>query len=278
VCDSDVTVLFAEDSAGRGLGTMQVVWSSPTESYWQGLRVAPQARSLGIASLFFHVAARLCVERQGAGSIARWGVVSNNDKMTAWSQRLGLHGPQAFRRYHAEASADDPSVPLPPGFTFREVTADEVPRVFAALRTMPVYTSTFGSQNFVRAGWAAFSEATLLAAARGDKCRGIPMPPPRLLLDADGRLVAFALLAEVKFSGTPYLMYRYMDAASAAHLNVLVHQLPGVARGLGCTAVGGYIPTLPWMLEVIEVQSTVFARATKTEQHEFHWRCSDHAR
>ena len=98
---------------------MQVVWSSPTESYWQGLRVAPQARSLGIASLFFHIAARLCVERQGAGSIARWGVVSNNDKMTAWSQRLGLHGPQAFRRYHAEASADAPSVPLPPGFTFR---------------------------------------------------------------------------------------------------------------------------------------------------------------
>jgi len=72
--------------------------ASPTESYWGSLRVSETARSEGIARLLFKVGAKCAVDRQGPESISRWGVVSNNSIMTDWSARMGLAGPEVFRR------------------------------------------------------------------------------------------------------------------------------------------------------------------------------------
>ena len=96
------------------------------------------------------------------------------------------------------------------------------------------------------------------------------MPAPRLLFDAHGELVAFATLAVLQFGAMRVLMHRFADGTPDG-LERLLHCLPSVAHGHGCATVGGYVPTLPWLLEIFE-RSPVFKRATATEQFEFVWK------
>jgi len=273
VADPTATVLFVDGADGKGLGMMVVMWSNASESYCQSLRVAEAARGRGVAAILFRAAAKLAVERQGEHSISRWGVVSNNTIMTKWSQRLGLHGPQLFRRHSAPAAPDAPS--LPPGYVFRAATAADIPLLWPRLASFPVATSEFGSQNFVASGWATFDEEALTAGVAKQLSRGIPMPQPRLLLDARGELVAFASIAHLRFGERFFLMHRYADGTPEG-LALLVHMLPALAHELGCHTCGGYVPTLPWILEIYEA-SPVYERATATEQWEFHWRNVDFA-
>lgn len=313
--DPAVTVLFAvRAETGKGVGMMAVVWSAPKESYWQSLRVAESCRGHGIGKLLFNVAARLAVERQGPDSMSRWGVVSNNESMrhmcrlahtssspqqvsrrcprltcvcarvlslrfcrmatvmTTWSARLKLAGPDRFRRHSAMASAEPPT--LPAGYVLREATMADVPRLMARLRTFPVWNSPFGAQNFVVAGWASFSEAALIQAVQGVESRGIKMPAPRLLLDAAGAIVGFISLARIRFGDTHFLMHRYADGTPEG-LELLMHCLPSIASANGCQGSGGYVPTLEWLLDIF-ARSTVWKRATATEQHEFHWKNADY--
>ena len=113
VVDPGFTWLFCTtaDAKKEGLGMMAVSWSSPTESYWQSLRVAGTCRGRGIANILFKIAAQMCVAKQGPSSISRWGIVSNNEIMIGWSERLKLHGPQRFRRHGGEASETPPTMP-----------------------------------------------------------------------------------------------------------------------------------------------------------------------
>ena len=131
---------------------MCIVWSSPSESYWQSLRVAQSARGRGIAQLLFNIAAQLALERQGAQSVSRWGVVSSNEIMTSWSKRLGLAGPQCFRRHGAKATAAPPA--LPPGYALRPATEADLPLIMRRMANFPVASSSFSSQNFVVSGCA----------------------------------------------------------------------------------------------------------------------------
>jgi len=56
--DEDVLLVFAEDAeTAEGLGIMVIVWSSPTETSCQSLRVSQAARGRGIASCLLDVAA-----------------------------------------------------------------------------------------------------------------------------------------------------------------------------------------------------------------------------
>ena len=152
VGDPTTTMLFVEDAEGSGLGMMCIVWSSPSESYWQSLRVAQSARGRGIAQLLFNIAAQLALERQGAQSVSRWGVVSSNEIMTSWSKRLGLAGPQCFRRHGAKATATPPA--LPPGYALRPATEADLPLIMRRMANFPVASSSFSSQNFVVSGCA----------------------------------------------------------------------------------------------------------------------------
>ena len=54
------------------------------------------------------------------------------------------------------------------------------------------------------------------------------------------------------------------------HVRLLLHALPAVAAAHGCVSVGGYGPTLPWFLALLDA-SPVYQRGTATEQLEFHW-------
>ena len=338
--DPNCTLLFAEDAeTNQGLGMMAVMWSSETESYWQSLRVAQAARGRALAARLFDCAARLAVEQQGAGCVARWGVVSNNEIMTAWSARLGLSGPQFFRRYGGSASAEPPPA-LPSGCEIRSATEADIPSIQAFLATAPVARSDFGDQNFVHNGWASFSEAALRANIARAPSRGRPCIAP-LLLTAEGgqRIRGFLAATPIVFGDTRFLMCRpeprtvhcsarrpctapraaraqrttqatapgvaqvplrrrrpggalpalphaapiipwphpsYHPLASpfpsslAQALGLLYHTLPSVAHKEGCDSVGGYVPTLPWVLEIFD-SSPVYKRMTATEQAEFHW-------
>ena len=227
VNDDNFLLLFAEDAeTAKGLGMMAVVWSSSTETYWQSLRVSEAARGRGIASRLFDVAAHMALQRQGAESVARWGVVSSNEIMTRWSTRLGLAGPQHFRRYGADATAEPPR--LPAGYTQRGATEDDVPMIMAFLATAPVGHSEYGTQNFVMAGWASFSEELLRAAVAGEASRGIPVPPPRLLLDASGALVAFVHAAILQFGERRFFMFRYALLAPEESLEPSVAYPPSM--------------------------------------------------
>ena len=64
--DEDVLLVFAEDAeTAEGLGIMVIVWSSPTETSCQSLRVSQAARGRGIASCLLDVAARIAPQRRG---------------------------------------------------------------------------------------------------------------------------------------------------------------------------------------------------------------------
>lgn len=276
VTDTDVTVLFAEDAeTGKGLAIVMIVWASSDETYVQMLRVSAAARGSGVANLLFRVGARLTLQQQGPKAIGRWGVVSTNEIMTTWSMRLGLHGPQAFRRYSAPASTGPlPGYELPAGWSMREATVADEAAIWKALEGFPVMRSKFGSQNFVLAGWGVFKREHLAKLLAGGASRGIPAPSPRVLIDESGGIAAFASLAKVLFGETPVLFYRYMDGPPEA-VRRLLHALPAVATELGCVACGGYGPTLPWFVANLD-ESPVYTRSTATEQHEFHWRPADY--
>lgn len=275
VKDPNATVLFVEDSSsGAGMGMLVINWSGPAETYWEMLRVAASVRRRGIASLLFEVGARLVVERQGASAVGRWGIVSNNETMIEWSKKLKMHGPQRFRRHTAKPCAEPPT--LPAGYTFRAATESDVPTILSRLASFPVASSPFGSQNFVITGWAEYSEAILRSQLSGAIRREFPMPTPRVLFDEAGELIAFGAFAKHRFGQIIGLLPQYTDGTPAG-FELYVRCLPYVAHELGCDRVGGYVPTLPWILEVFE-RSPDFERATATEQCEFHWRCADYVR
>jgi hypothetical protein len=167
--------------------------------------------------------------------------------MTKWSQRLGLHGPQLFRRHSAPAAPDAPS--LPPGYVFRAATAADIPLLWPRLASFPVATSEFGSQNFVASGWATFDEEALTAGVAGQLSRGIPMPQPRLLLDARGELVAFASIAHLRFGERCACLlaasrdHRRRDYR-AHHPPPASHHPPAPAGSGGCLAASGGAATL----------------------------------
>ena len=277
ISDPDFSVLYAEDAeTGKGLAMVIVVWASSDETYVQMLRVGAAARGSGVANLLFRVGAKLTVQRQGRDAIGRWGVVSTNEIMTSWSTRLGLHGPQAFRRYSVLASAGPPppGYELPAGWSLREATVADEAAIWAALQGFPVMTSEFGSQNFVLAGWGVFKREHLTRLLVGGMSRGIPTPKPRVIIDESGGIAAFVSLAKLFFGDTPILFYRYMDGSPEA-VRLMLHALPAVAAELDCERCGGYGPTLPWFLAHLD-ESPVFERATTTEQHEFHWKPADY--
>ena len=63
--DENVLLVFAEDAeTAKGLGIMVVVWSSPTETSCQSLRVSQAARGRGIASCLLDVAAQIEPQRR----------------------------------------------------------------------------------------------------------------------------------------------------------------------------------------------------------------------
>ena len=90
------------------------------------------------------------------------------------------------------------------------------------------------------------------------------MPAPQLLFDERGELVSFATLAILQFGTTRYMMHRYMDGEAAA-VELLLHALPSIAHENKCDIIGGYVPSLPWLIDIFE-RSSVYARATATEQ------------
>lgn len=183
VVDPNYTVLFAETAAGVGLGMTIIAWSGRSmmggagQSYWQSLRVAQDSRGRGIAALLFKLSARFAIERQGPKSVSRWGIVSNNEIMMTWSKKMNLHGPEAFRRYGAPAS--DSVVALPVGYTMRPANNDAADRalILRHAKTLPIATSKFGTQNFLRVGWGELTEVN--SACRHAHAPPLPPPPAR---------------------------------------------------------------------------------------------------
>lgn len=199
-------------------------------------------------------------------------------RLTASQERLGLCGPQHFRRYGAKASAAPADAPptdvgltdAPQGYVLRECTEADVAAVLELCARWPVGSSAYGSQNFVADGWAAFDEDQLRAAIARAPSRGLPMPRPRLLIEErTGRIVAFASLAMLRFGSVLFCQFRYADG-EPEHLDALLHCLPDVARSLECDSAGGYVPALPWLVDALE-RSQAYSRMTQTEQLEYHW-------
>ena len=196
--------------------------------------------------------------------------------MMQWSISLKLHGPQAFRRYGAPAS--NAAVPLPAGYTLRhaENSAEDRALILRHAKSFPVAMSHFGTQNFLRVGWGEFTEEELDRALRRDSLRDRPRPPsPILLFDASDQLVAFAVLSIMCFGQHNYLVKKHCDGTIEG-IGLLLHQLPRIGKEAGCDSVGGYSPTLDWVLGVLD-NSPTFKRQTQTEQMEFHWLNADYA-
>ena len=274
------TVLIAEEQ-GKAVGTMSIAWaSSGHESYFEGLRVASAARQKGVAALLFEHAARLAVATQGPNSVGRWGLVNSNSVMVDWSQRLELQGPLLFRRHAAQAAVSSLGAPppLPDGFSSLRPMREDASEVEEVMNTLPsfrVWRSAHGSQNFVRAGWAEFSEAELADGCARKPLDGVTPPAPLLLRDEVGRLVGICSLGKITVpedgAMVTYLLQKYVDGASSVAIGCMLDALPYVARDEECAAVGGYVPSVDWMVALFEQRSAVWARATATEQAVYAW-------
>ena len=280
VASPEYTVLLAEDAADKkGLGIFAIAWASPTETYWQSLRVSQEARGRGIATLIFKYAAQLCVKRQGPDCIARWGVVSNNEIMTGWSKRLQLAGPIVYRRHSAKPLLEgEEAVALPEGFSIRAAAEVDIPAVIDTAKGFLIASSSFGSQNFLRCGWGKINQSELRKASLGESAKvgGLAPPQPRLLYDASAALVGVANVSLVKFGEDVFMMHKYMDSATEEAFEILMTMLTDFAREVGATMIGGYVPTLDWVIELYE-NSSLYKRATETEQWEFEWKPADYA-
>lgn len=167
---------------------------------------------------------------------------------------------------------------LPPGHVLRAARNDSDDRslLLDALSRFPISTSSFGAQSFMRVGWGECDAAEVDHALRRKAMQNRPTPPaPMLLLDAQGQLVAFAIMSVVTFGTTRYLVKKHADG-TADGLRALLHALPKIAHTEECDVVGGYMPTLDWVVAMLD-ESEVYARQTQTEQIVFTWRNADYA-
>ena len=187
--------------------------------------------------------------------------------MLEWSRRLSLHGPQAFRRHGSTACATTPA--LPAAYEIRAACEADTPCIMERL-PKTVATSVYGTQNWVIAGWAEFSELTLRACIAGAPHLGIPTPAPRVLFDGSGEPLAFASLAIMRFGSMRVLVHCYVDGTPEG-LELLINQMPAIAHEYGCDATDGYVPALPWLLAIFE-RSPFYTRGTATEQLVFRWK------
>ena len=68
---------------------------------------------------------------------------------------------------------------------------------------------------------------------------------------------------------------RYCDGRDEAGIEAVFDCLPHLAHLEGCSLVGGYIPTIPALVEMKE-RKPGWRRATQTQQWEYHWRPCDY--
>jgi len=69
-------------------------------------------------------------------------------------------------------------------------------------------------------------------------------------------------------------MHRYVDGTEHG-IKLMFEALPYLAKEAGCNGSGGYIPTLPWFIQILE-DNEDWKRGTETEQWEFHWKNVDY--
>ena len=50
-----------------------------------------------------------------------------------------------------------------------------------------------------------------------------------------------------------YCMYGYLDGTEQG-VALLLGLLPHVAHAQGCMGTGGYVPTLPWLIQILEAR------------------------
>jgi len=237
----------------------------------------------------FQVAAMIAVDKQGPDSISRWGVVSNNSIMTEWSSRMGLKGPEIFRRYSAPAS-ETPVLPLPDGFSFREAVREDLENVMSAAQglneSFTVALGAYGTQNWIIHGWGDYTVDVYTAGITHEMTKGQPTPSPWLLLDKDGVMIGFAHLAIRVFGSNSFagekpsrvLLFGYCDGTTEG-LKLIYNLLPSLAPTYDCHIAMGYIPCdgeMPLPSVILE-ESPAYSRATSTEQWEYTWANADHA-
>ena len=74
-----------------------------------------------------------------------------------------------------------------------------------------------------------------------------------------------------------YLFQKYIDGETPEDVGLLLDALPYVARDEGCAAVGGYVPSLEWVIALHDERKETYQRATATEQWEYAWRNAGYA-
>merc|ERR1712086_381892 len=111
-------------------------------------------------------------------------------------------------------------------------------------------------------------------ALNGWPMRSGPTPKPKLIIDADSKLVALAHPGIFVFGPMRYYMHRYVDGTEHG-IKLMFEALPYLAKEAGCNGSGGYIPTLPWFIQILE-DNEDWKRGTETEQWEFHWKNVDY--
>ena len=60
-----------------------------------------------------------------------------------------------------------------------------------AIKAFAIYNSDFGTQNFVRSGWAEFNQDELTRAVRKEAIKGLEPPVPRLIEDSSGAIPGY---------------------------------------------------------------------------------------
>ena len=78
-----------------------------------------------------------------------------------------------------------------------------------AIKAFAIYNSDFGTQNFVRSGWAEFNQDELTRAVRKEAIKGLEPPAPRLIEDPSGAIVALATMGRMQFGDMVFMIHKY---------------------------------------------------------------------
>ena len=135
-----------------------------------------------------------------------------------------------------------------------------------------------GTQNFVSTGWAEFTKEQFLINVRNETASdGLPLPSPLLLFNQQKELVACCMLGIFQPSvGMKMLNSRYTDGTAEA-LPMMLELTRLHAHKLGCSLLGGYVPSEPWVFEMYATLLLGFKRGTQTEQWEYKWCNTDYS-
>eukprot|EP00052_Salpingoeca_macrocollata_P033564 m.8805 g.8805 ORF g.8805 m.8805 type:complete len:374 (-) comp5299_c0_seq1:1661-2782(-) len=289
--ETDVYLLVVETSTGE-MHCMLAMWvvnylTNNNDTWWMGLRVNHLFRQRQVAYKLTKLVAQQAVARAGADAKGRYKVTSTNDRMFAFSRRLGAQQMSRYARWQAPVLEDgqlaqQPAAQLFPEHRVEQVRADDAALVDAvyALAQSPLLPATSEIRMW-RTGTRcrqAFqdhaSDQRLFAVFENEAAQGRrELLGVFVLADEQN---APDLFPGIVFQVTCFVSGQPLPDGSGMRpgsTELVLNIIRSMAPQRGCNKVSGPFIEKDWLFEALP--KCGFERATDSFMVLFEWRVGD---